>query len=82
MGGKVIAVAASAKRRTTTRTLVAGSTTVTVAPGKSKTAALTLNGAAKQLLKKRHTLPALLTFTQGRTHLGSRRVSFKSPGKK
>jgi hypothetical protein len=81
-GGKVVAVAASAKPRTTTRTLVAGSTTVTVAPGKSKTAALMLNGVAKQLLKKRHTLPALLTFTQGTTKLASQHVSFKATEKK
>jgi subtilisin family serine protease len=81
-GGKVIAVAASAKPRTTTRTLVAGSTTVTVAPGKSKTAEVALNKAAKQLLNKRHTLPALLTFTQGTTKLPSQHVSFKATTKK
>jgi hypothetical protein len=37
-GGKVVAVAASAKPRARTRTIIIGSTTVTVAPGKSKTA--------------------------------------------
>ena len=81
-GGKVIAVAASAKQRTTTRTLVVGRTTVSVAAGKSKTADVTLNKAAKQLLNKRRTLPALLTFTQGTTKLASKRVTFKASGKK
>ena len=66
----------------TRETLNAGSTTVTAAPGKSKTAVVTLNGAARQLLNKRHTLPALLTFTQGTTKLPSQRVSFKATEKK
>jgi hypothetical protein len=80
-GGKVVAVAASAKPRARTRTIIIGSTTVTVAPGKSKTADVGLNEAGKQLLDRRHTLTALLTITQGATPLASRRVSFRTTGK-
>jgi hypothetical protein len=72
-GGKVTGVIArSGKKKKSKRSVVIATVKVTLPPGQRKTVTLTLNGAGKALLKKRHHLPAALTF-----RLGGRTVKTK-----
>ena len=71
--GKVIAIAASTN--TTKKTITIASNTATIPAGSTKTIKLTLNGAGKQLLAKRHPLKAKLTVTQSRKTVTSRTIT-------
>ncbi len=65
-GGKVIAVgaASSRKAKTTKRTVVVGTATVTVAAGKSTTVKARLNAAGRRLLASRHRLAVAFKASQ------------------
>jgi hypothetical protein len=79
-GGKVTAVAASAKK-TTRKTVDVGAVTVTVAAGRSDTIKVALNGAGKKLLAKHRPLKAKLTLTQAAGTVDSSTVTFKAKTK-
>jgi hypothetical protein len=78
--GKVIAVAASAK--TTKKTVVVGSETVTVAAGTRRTVNLSLNGTGKKLLGKHNPLRTKLRITQASKTVASSTITFKAKSKK
>jgi hypothetical protein len=75
-GSKVTAVAAS---KTKHKLAVLGSKAVTVAAGRSQTVSVSLNGAGKSLQKKFHRLPLLLVVLQGKTTVGSDKVTLVAP---
>jgi hypothetical protein len=82
-GGKVIAVAASKKPKTTKRTLSLGTASATLNTGESETLHVTLNATGRSLLKSRHKLAVKLTATNGTSVLESQTVTFKqAPPKK
>jgi hypothetical protein len=47
--------------------------------GRSHTVSISLNGAGKSLLKKFHHLPLLLVVLQGKTTVGSDKVTLVAP---
>jgi hypothetical protein len=69
-GGKLIAVAAGAKAKTTERLVVLGTKTARLSAGSSETVHVTLNAAGKSLLKSHRRLAVKLTTTT-RTAAGS-----------
>jgi uncharacterized membrane protein YgcG len=70
-GSKLIAVGARS-RRTTRRTVIIGSTKVTLTAGAARTIAVVLNTTGTSLLAKRHTLHALLVVHGHATTAGDR----------
>jgi hypothetical protein len=47
--------------------------------GRSQSVSVSLNGAGKSLLKKFHRLPLLLVVLQGKTTVGSEKVTLVAP---
>jgi len=80
-GGKVVAITARSKQKTTKRTVTLGTTTVTVAGGSHETVSVKLNGAARKLLRHYHHLKVALTATEStsNTVLVRRVLTFKQP---
>jgi hypothetical protein len=78
--GKVTALAASAK--TTKKTVVVGSETVTIAAGKSRTVRISLNGSGKRLLAKHNPLKAKLAVTASGKKVSSSTITFKTKKKR
>jgi DNA-binding beta-propeller fold protein YncE len=78
-GSKILAVAASAKKKpkTTQKTVVIGTLSIKLKGGKKKTVKLTLNKAGKALVAKHHGLKAQVKITDGKKVLRSQRVTFK-----
>ena len=81
--GKVIAVAAARRGtkapKTSKKTVVIGTTTVTVTTGHTKTITISLNRAGKRLLASRHKLSAKLSLAESTNTITSRTVTFKQP---
>jgi hypothetical protein len=81
-GHKLIAVSA---RRTKVRhkTIVLGTASATIRPGRTQTVHISLNRTGRKLLAARHKLTAKLTVTQriaGRNHtVSTQKVTFKAP---
>jgi hypothetical protein len=72
----VVAVAArKTAHKTRHKVAVLGSKAVAVAAGRSQTASVSLNGVGKRLLKKFHHLPLLLVVRQGKSTVGSDKVT-------
>jgi hypothetical protein len=83
-GSKILAVAASAKKKPKTRekTVVIGTLSIKLKGGKKKTVKLMLNRAGKALVAKHHSLKAQVKVTEGKKVLRSQRVTFKQPKRK
>jgi hypothetical protein len=71
----VVAVAA----RTTHKVIGIGSATVTVKAGGSQSVTVALNGTGRKLLSRFHQLHALVLVVQGKTNVGSHKVTFVAP---
>jgi hypothetical protein len=80
-GGKLTAVAASAKK-TTKKTVIVGSVTVTIAAGKGETIMVKLNGTGKKLLAKHNPLKTKLTITQAGKTITGATITFKNKKKR
>jgi hypothetical protein len=72
-GSKIVAVAA--RRKTKRRVVLFGSKTVTVAAGTSQKVGISLDGAGRSLLKRFDRLPLLLVVLQGKTTVGSEKLT-------
>jgi hypothetical protein len=86
-GAKLVAVSAKQRKpKTTKRTVVLGTATVTLAAGQREIVHVQLNAAGRRLLSSRHKLSVKLTLTQrqsGRTvTISSQTINFKAPRKK
>jgi hypothetical protein len=81
-GHKVIAVSAR-KAKVVRKTLVLGTASATIRPGRTTTVRVGLNGVGRKLLAARHTLTAKLTVTQrgsGRSRtVATQKVTFTAP---
>ena len=84
--GKVIAIAASAKKTIKKKTIkkktTIASKIATIPAGGTKTIKLTLNPAGQRLLAKHHPLKAKLTVTQSRKTVTSKTITLKTNTKK
>jgi hypothetical protein len=80
--GKVIAVNAKAKPKTTKRIIGLGTTAETLPTGKSAKITVKLNAAGQKLLKSHHKLSVNLAATSGTTAIHSQTVTLKQPTKK
>jgi 6-phosphogluconolactonase (cycloisomerase 2 family) len=81
-GSKILAVAASAKKKklkTTKKTVVIGTISIKLKGGKKKTVKLTLNKTGEALVAKHHSLKAQVKITEGKKVLRSQNVTFKRP---
>jgi chitodextrinase len=80
-GGKVVAITAKSKPKTKKRTVILGTTTVTVAGGSNETVSVKLNAAAHKLLSHYHHLKVALTATDStsNTVLVKQVLTFKQP---
>jgi hypothetical protein len=86
-GAKLVAVSAiERKPKTSKRTVVLGTATVTLAAGQSEIVHVKLNAAGRRLLSSRHELSVKLTVTQrtsGATVvISSQTLNFKVPSKR
>jgi hypothetical protein len=85
-GKKVVAVAASGKKRPKpkrkTKLETVGSGRYTLTAGKTKVVKLTLNASGKRLLKARHRLPTIVTITGGTKLTEKVTFDYKPPRKK
>jgi hypothetical protein len=84
-GSKIVDVKAlteKVKPKRTVKTVVIGSVSVKLSGGTKKTVKLTLNSTGRALVTKRHSVPAQVKVTQGKTLLRSQRVTFKQPTRK
>jgi hypothetical protein len=79
-GGKLVAISPHVK--TKKKVVVLGSVSVTLTGGQTKTVTISLNGAGKSLLAKRHTLKVTLTIKQSGKTVTTKTVTFKSKKKK
>jgi hypothetical protein len=79
--GKLVAVTAASKPKTTKRTVTVGKTTITLDGGQTETVTVELNGTGQRLLKGRLTLPVKLIARSGTSVLSSQTVTFKRPRK-
>ena len=79
--GRVIAVTAASRRqtKTTRRTVVLGTTRMTLASGQSRTVALALHAAGKRLLVARRRLPVRMAVASDGHSTGARTLNFKQP---
>jgi hypothetical protein len=77
-GHKVLAVSAR-KAKVTHRTVVLGTTSATIAAGRTATVRISLNGAGRRLVAARHKLTAKLTVAQGNRTISTQKVTFKAP---
>jgi hypothetical protein len=77
--GKVVAITAKSKPKVKHRTVILGTTTVTVASGAHATESVSLNAAARKLLSHYHHLKVALTATDStsNTVLAKQVLSFK-----
>ncbi len=64
VGGNLASISSKGKAKHTTKTVVVGSSSFTLAPGGKKKLTLTLNATGRSLLKRSGSLPVLLTVTQ------------------
>jgi hypothetical protein len=80
-GGKVVAVSAAKHKTKSKRTVVVGSSNVTLAAEQSETVKVALNGTGKRLLASRHNLPVNLTASQSGGASSTLAVTFKAAKK-
>jgi hypothetical protein len=80
-GGKVVAITAKSKPKKKTRTVILGSTMVTVTGGSHEIASVELNASARKLLNHYHHIKVALTATDSTSQqvLAKQVLSFKQP---
>jgi hypothetical protein len=81
-GGKLIAITASKRPRTTKRTISLGTTTITLNAGQTETAHITLNATGQKLLKSHHDLAVRLLVTSANLARTTQIVTFKEAAQK